>query len=70
MNIPPWPQLNDLELVDLDIVMMYLYAHNQVPSPSSVFLIQDKEILEQVDELDKLDRILFNYSLTQAQKTF
>ena len=36
---------------------------------------QNEEIFVQLDELDKLDRITrsrigFNYSLTQAQKTF
>ena len=42
---------------------------------SSSSFLQNEEILVQLDELDELDRIThtcigFNYSLTQAQKTF
>ena len=41
----------------------------------TILVFQNEEIFVQLDELDELDRIThawigFNYSLTQAQKTF
>ena len=48
---------------------------NRVSNLPILFFFQNEEIFVQLDEFDELDRITqasigFNYSLTQAQKTF